>query len=266
LLKRKILLFIYRGIRKVFAGKGLKKYSFIQSINAIFKNKLFVTFVEVEGNKMHLFEKGGGDSLELSAMESYEPVETEIIKKNINKGDHVIDLGASVGYYTLLLAKLVGKNGKVYSFESNPEKISILEKNIHLNNYQNIILIQKFVSNKSTTNSGIQSIALDDYFQQSNSINLIKMDIEGAEVQAIEGMKQLLENNQNIKIITEFHTSELREEGADPKEFLNKLRQFGFSIFNINEKNKELEDVTYEDLLKNYPNKEVFTNLFCQRK
>ena len=76
------------------------------------------------------------------------------------------------------------------------QKQLYFEKNIQLNNYQNVTLIQKFVSNKSTTNSGIQSIALDDYFQQSNSINLIKMDIEGAEVRAVEGMKQLLENNQ----------------------------------------------------------------------
>ena len=54
LLKRKILLFTYRTIRKIFAGKGLKKYSFIQSVNSIFKDKLFVNFVEIDGNKMYL--------------------------------------------------------------------------------------------------------------------------------------------------------------------------------------------------------------------
>ena len=158
LLKRKILLFTYRTIRKIFAGKGLKKYSFIQSVNSIFKDKLFVNFIEIDGNKMYLGVKGG-DSLELSSMGSYEPFETEIIKKNIKEGDHVVDLGASVGYYTLLMAKWVGETGKVYSFEANPEKFSILEKNVQLNNYQNVTLIHKMVSNKSTHNLGIQSIA-----------------------------------------------------------------------------------------------------------
>jgi len=266
LLKRKFILLPYRWIHKLLAGKGLKKYSLVQSINNLIKKRLFVTYVEVEGNKMHLL-KGGGDSLELSAMGSYESIETEIVKREIKKGDFVIDVGASVGYYTLLFAKLVGSNGKVFSFEPSPDKFFILEKNVHLNNYQNVMLVQKYVSNKSTTNSEIHSIALDEYFQQyNNPISLIKMDIEGAEVLALEGMRMLLVNNKNIKIVTEFHTSELRKYGSEPNDFLNKLRQLGFSIYNINEKNKKLENLTNKELLKNYPNKEIFTNLFCQRK
>lgn len=264
LLKRKILLFTYRTIRKIFAGKGLKKYSFIQSVNSIFKDKLFVNFVEIDGNKMYLGVKGG-DSLELSSMGSYEPFESEIIKKNIKEGDHVVDLGASVGYYTLLMAKWVGETGKVYSFEADPEKFSILEKNVQLNNYQNVTLIHKMVSNISTHNLGIQSIALNDYFQKNNSIKLIKMDIEGAEVRAIDGMSELLKKNQDIKMLTELHSIELKEEGTNPEEFLKKIRLFGFSIFDIDETKEKLIDVTNEELLENYPKKEVFTNIFCKK-
>ena len=92
------------------------------------------------------------------------------------------------------------------------------------------------------------------------------MDIEGAEVRALEGMRMLLEKNKNIKILTEFHTRELKKNGSEPKDLLNNLKQLGFSIYNIDEKNKKLENITNEELLKNYPDEEIFTNLFCQRK
>lgn len=268
MLKRKIILPPYRRIHKLLEGRGLKKYSLVQSINNLFQKKLYVTYVEIKGNKMNLSNKPEyGDSLELSSLGSFEPFETEILEKKIKKGDFVIDLGASVGYYTLLFAKLVGDSGKVFSFESDPDKFAVLEKNVHLNNYQNIILVQKYVSNKSTTNSEINLISLDDYFKQyNNPINIIKMDIEGAEVRALEGMRMLLEKNKNIKILTEFHTRELKKNGSEPKDLLNNLKQLGFSIYNIDEKNKKLENITNEELLKNYPDEEIFTNLFCLRK
>ena len=266
LIKRKLVLPIYKGVHKLLAGRGLKKYSIVQSINNSFRKKMWVTYVDdIQGNKMHLL-KGGGDSIQISTLGIFEPFETEILKKEIKKGDFVVDIGASIGYYTLLFAKWTGTKGKVFSFEPNPDKFSVLTKNVHLNNYQNITLIQKYVSNKSTTNSEIPSISLDDYFSQYDyPINLIKMDIEGAEGLALEGMKNFLEKNKNIKILTEFHTSELKKFGFDPNDFLNNLQQLGFTIYNINEKNKKLEKTNNEELLKNYPNKEIFTNLFCQR-
>ena len=214
---------------------------------------------------MYLLE-GGGDSNQISTFGIYEPFETEILKNEIKKGDFVIDIGASIGYYTLLFAKWTGSGGKVFSFEPNPIQFSILKKNCHLNNYENITLIQKYVSNKSTINSEIASIALDDYFNEHDyPISLIKMDIEGAEGLALEGMQKLLEKNKHIKILTEFHTSELKKFGFEPIDFLNNLQKLGFTIYNINEKNKKLEQIDNEDFLKKYTNKEIFTNLFCQR-
>ncbi len=215
---------------------------------------------------MNLLE-GGGDSLELSVTGTYEPFETELTKKEIKMGGSVIDLGGSVGYYTLLFAKLVGENGEVFSFEPNPNKFLVLEKNTDLNNYQNIVLVQKYVSDKSTTDSEINSIALDDYFYHySKPIKLIKMDIEGAEVLALKGMRTLLEKNKTIKILIELHTIELRKFGFEPSDFLNNLRQHGFSIYVIDEINNNLEKQSDEEILKNYPSKEIFTNLFCQRE
>ncbi len=228
---------------------------------------MWITHIEnVEGNQMYL-EKRGGDSLQLSTLGTFEPFETQILKKEIKEGNFVVDVGASVGYYTLLFAKWTGSKGKVFSFEPSHEKFSILRKNVRVNNYKNVFLVQKYVSNKSTKNSEINSISLDDYFgQYDNQINLIKMDIEGGEGLAIEGMKMVLEKNEDIKILTEFHTKELRRCGIEPNDFLNNLKQLGFSVYNINEQRKILEKTNNEELLKNYPAEDIFTNIFCKRE
>jgi len=251
----------------MFSGKGLKKYSFIQSINTSFRRSVWVTHIDdVEGNQMYLLKKGG-DSIQLSTLGTFEPFETEILKKEIEKGNNIVDVGASIGYYTLLFAKWIGSEGKVFSFEPSHEKFPVLKKNVNVNNYKNVTLEQKYVSNKSTINSEINSIALDDYFSKHDTkINLIKMDIEGSEGLAIEGMRKLLEKNKDIKILTEIHTQELRRCGIEPNDFLNNLKKLGFSIYNINEKRKILEKTSIEELLKNYPAEDVFTNIFCKRE
>lgn len=267
MLKRKFLHPIYKRINKIFAGKGLKKYSLVKSINTSFRKNMWVTYIEnVEGNQMYLLNKGG-DSLQLSTLGTFEPFETQILKKEIKERNFVVDIGASVGYYTLLFAKWTGSKGKVFSFEPNHEKFSVLKKNVSVNNYKNVLLVQKYVSNKSTKNSKINSVSLDDFFGQcDNPINLIKMDIEGGEGLAMEGMKILLEKNKDIKILTEFHTKELRRCGIEPNDFLNDLKQLGFSLYNINEQRKILEKTSNEELLKNYPAENIFRNIFCKRE
>ena len=86
------------------------------------------------------------DSLDLSINQIYNKFETEIVKNQIKESDIVIDIGAHIGYFSLIFAKLVGNNGKVFSFEPEPENYKILKKNIEINNYQNVILEQKGVS------------------------------------------------------------------------------------------------------------------------
>ena len=74
-----------------------------------------------------------------------------MIKQEVKEGNNVIDIGANIGYFTLLFAKLVGPNGKVFAFEPDPTNFSILKKNIEENNYDNVILSQKAISDKTET-------------------------------------------------------------------------------------------------------------------
>lgn len=89
------------------------------------------------------------DGLELLIKPIHEKFETEIFKKEIKKGDKVLDLGANIGYYTFLAAQLVGEKGKAFDFEPKPTNFSLLKMNIETNSYKNVITIQKAVSDKT---------------------------------------------------------------------------------------------------------------------
>lgn len=130
-----------------------------------------------------------------------------------------------------------------------------------------MILLQKAVSNNRTGKSifyldkedfgkhslfktykgsdiEIESVKLDDYFKNYNGkIDLIKMDIQGAESLALEGMKNILNKNPNVKIYTEIDPIALRESGTTAKDYMKMLSEFGFNLFIINELTQRLEKI-----------------------
>ncbi|MEM5793038.1 MAG: FkbM family methyltransferase [Candidatus Aenigmatarchaeota archaeon] len=230
------------------------------------------------------------DNLGLSVCGIYEELQTNFLKKEIKKGFVVLDIGAHIGYYTLIFAKFVGKSGKVYAFEPDPTNFSLLKKNIEINGYDNVVLIKKAVSNKNGKiklflsekntvdhriyESGddrkfieIESIKLDDFFENyKGEVNFIKMDIQGAEWMAISGMLKLLEKNPKIKIISEFWPFGLKNSGIEPFDYLKFFINSGFKIYEINEQKNKIELTNPEKLLKLYtPEKENYNNLIFTR-
>lgn len=81
---------------------------------------------------------------------TYESLYLAMIKKLINLGDYVIDVGSHEGYITLFISQLVGQNGRVFSIEPNDENLKFLRKNIDLNKIRNIEVIGKAISNKKS--------------------------------------------------------------------------------------------------------------------
>ena len=192
----------------------------------------------------------------------------------------------------------MGKEGKVYAFEPHPENIALLKKNLEVNGYTNVIVEQKAISDKkqliklylatnhrTTTHSiipnlytgekyiEIDAIPLDTYFKEKckekPTINFIKMDIEGAEHHALLGMRKLLEQNKNIKIITEFAPHRLQLLGIKPEEHITLLQKLGFSLMNINEEQKILQPFAQEKIptyLHNRYRSSICTDLFCYKK
>jgi len=155
----------------------------------------------------------------------YEKATTEYCKRVIKEGDVVIDVGANLGYFTLLFSKLVGESGQVHAFEPSPLIFKLLKKNVELNGYTNVILHQKAVSNENTSMkfyinkqwhswSSLQPrkyteeiINVDVVTLDSLGImpDLIKMDTEGVEYSVLCGMQNILEEQKVLKLVLEFH-------------------------------------------------------------
>jgi FkbM family methyltransferase len=295
---RELFLFLYKKINNVFSRHNAGRFPFLYKLNIFLISKLITNHTVINGQKMYLDKK---DSLALSINKTFEPVETELVKKNIKPGDTVFDLGGNIGYYTLLFAKLVGEKGKVYAFEPDKENFEILKKNVALNGHKNVILVNKAVSDKtgkaklylSEENKAdhriydshdnrhsieIETIKLDEYFANTDVIpDFIKIDIQGSEVIALQGMTQLLKKAEKVKIVTEYSPVALKNFGIEPMAYLTLLRKHGFRLNEIherrwwltdeeNQKGKEVTPVTEKELTKNYtPENGTATNLFCER-
>jgi len=213
------------------------------------------------------------DSLDLFINKIYEPYETQLVSSKIKQGDVVLDIGANIGYYTLIFAKLVGQNGKVFAFEPEPANFRVLEKNVSVNGYSNVIPEQKAVSNRNEKkklylnkqNAGmhtiyksknanlgsveIETVSLDNYFSNyRGKIDFIKTDIEGSEYTALEGMQTILKRQNNIKLLVAFDSSSIREYGYKPEQYIDLLMSNGFRVYFANSRTKDLEVVNPANL------------------
>ena len=273
-------------IINILLNSSLVRSKLIISIGRIIHSFSKSDFVEIEGRKMFT---QNNDGLALSIFKIYEPNQTEIVKKYVHEGDIVIDIGAHVGYYTLLMAQLVGENGKVYSFEPDPVNFQLLKKSVEINGFENVVLIQKAVSNitdkvklflgdddsainriydaklgDAKESIDVESVTIDEYFKENDElVNFIKIDSEGSEIKIINGMKQFLSRNQELVMMTEFFPFLIKKSGDEPNQYLKSLEKSGFSLYNILDKNEKTNKINSENFLESGINSEYCTNLLC---
>jgi FkbM family methyltransferase len=236
-------------------------------------NALKPNFLIIQDHKFYIDKSDTTISQELILSGKWEEYETELFKKYAKKDDVVLDIGAHIGYYTLIAARIVGDKGKVYAFEPDPKNFKILKRNVEENGYKNIILVNKALSNKSgriklfinKENTGdhriydlknerefisIQAITLDDFFKKrAKKVDLIKMDIQGAEVRAFKGGNRLIKENMSIKILTEFWPHGLELSGSSAKEYCLLLKKNKFTIYNVDETEKNTKLINLNELL-----------------
>lgn len=280
---KSMYLFFYKKTKDILGADRFYRLECVYGVRQVvkfFKRYLRSSSAIIDGHIMFLDDK---DSLDLSIYNVYEPLETEFLKKEVKSGDVVLDIGANIGYYTLIFARAVGQGGMVYAFEPNPTNFSLLKKNIEINGYTNVVLIQKAVSNTtgklklylSETNKGdhriydsgeervsleVECVAIDDYFANCRKrIDLIKMDVQGSEGLVIKSMPALLQKD--IKIISEYWPEGLKKTGIDPIAYLQMLQDYGFELYEIIEKEKKIKKKSISDL-----SRVTQTNIFCIKK
>jgi FkbM family methyltransferase len=205
-----------------------------------------------------------------------EPGVKNILLENLNKGDIFIDVGAYIGYYSVIAANVVkdvGDSGKVVAFEVHPETYEMLKKNFAINEYKNCIAENIALSNEEgsfklfTAKRGISSgslfsvegihmasyitvkaTTLDHYCENHNlAPNLVKMDVEGAEYIALLGMQKVIDLY-HPKFIIELHPQHLEQQGISLQVLFDFLKKRGYQIGLIDESG-----------VKSYPISELVT-------
>jgi len=219
----------------------------------------------------------------------WEPTETHWFSRLLRPGDTFVDVGANVGYFSLVASRLVGREGRVIAFEPDPVAFSLLEKNVRLNRLDNVELVPKAASNAKGTlqlylaqeNRGdhriyqtdegrfaidVEAVVLDDYLaNEVGEIDLVKIDTQGAEGVILDGMQAMLSENPDIMLAIEFWPAGLANMGYDGGKVLENLRAHDFLFFDLGpgpEMLAELRVLSDRDLLEGLTvENDLFTNL-----
>lgn len=202
-----------------------------------------------------------------------------VLEKHIQPGDCIIDIGANQGEYTLWAARKAGKKGKVVSFEPMDQLFDTLLDNISLNpSFSDRILpIKKGLSDKASQlclygkpgdNEGvntmfptsshtelIQEIALDTLDReleklQMPRVSLIKLDVEGAELQVLKGSKKTILEFKP-KWIIEINEEACQAGGYTSQDILEFLKGFGYIFYKIGLRGKLTKIEKVEDAFVN---------------
>jgi FkbM family methyltransferase len=163
----------------------------------------------------------------------------------------VLDIGANIGFYATLFSKLVGEKGNVIAFEPDAlnfkhlrattrklanvtvRQLACAEKTRKLKLY----LSDKFNVDHQAFDAGenrkcveTQSVSIDDYLNNNEKVDFIKIDIQGYDFYAIKGAAETIKNSSSLAILGEFWPYALNKAGVRPNEYLDLLGGLGFSV------------------------------------
>ena len=207
------------------------------------------------GHTMLLEPRLGGIHKQLFLYRYREVECTRIFSEMIPRGAIVADIGANIGYYTLIAA---GVAKKVYAFEPSPQSVKLLFENTALNHYGDHVEIHEMAISDSTGTASFSISAVPnhhrllstaegkpkkwievptttfDEFLKDGEVDVIRMDLEGAEWLVIRGMKNLMARSKRpLRLFMEVHPPLMKRYGGDARTMFDLLFEHGFRIRHI---------------------------------
>jgi len=192
----------------------------------------------------------------IAVKRKYETHVTTYMRHLLKPGHVVVDIGANIGYYTLLAASQVGDTGKVIAFEPHDQNCTLINMSLQANKFTNVVVHPYAVLDKKgeigfnivegssngvidlikTSRYQVDAIQLDTFLKNEHRIDIVKLDIEGAEGLALKGMHKLIQQHQPI-IFTEFSPHSLiTRSGISAEEYLDRLHELGYQLFILHRK------------------------------
>ncbi len=186
--------------------------------------------------------------------DAYEPNVTAVFRDRLRPGMHVVDIGANIGWYTMLAASLVRSSGSVTAIEPNPESAKLLEASRRANAFDNVLVLQVAAGREPgllvlhgsysdamtsaapddaaalTNSTTVPSFRVDDLIPLNKNIDLVKIDVQGAEYSALLGASELIRRC-HPTIVSEFSPTMMPGmSGVDGRQYLRFLLDFGYKI------------------------------------
>lgn len=219
----------------------------------------------------------------------FEKNESLFIERIVKPGCAVLDIGANFGWYTTLCSRLCGSNGEVHAFEPVPSTLEELRYNIRLNQAENNVVVNNFAlgneeetaqiflfeglphSHASLSNLGrndgrsfsIQVTTLDKYEHNNlrdKQVRFIKLDVEGAELNVLEGGKKFFRSQKDLWLLFEINIETSNAFGYDQQALIGALESIGFNRFFQAGVGGEPEQISDFDTLAHG------ANVFCHKQ
>ena len=268
-------------------GKGYGRLPVLRSGLSWYKRRLKPEYVLVEGQPLYLNPNDEELSPYLALHGYFEKMETDLVHKYVKPGMRVLDIGANIGYFTVMCSVLAGKHGQVVALEPDDTNFSFLKrsvaelptKNVHLvqaaawsNSGQLDLYLssqnpgdhQSFPGDDARHHYTVEAVAIDDLPEARDGFDFIKMDIQGAEGHALRGMKNILANQPPAVMLLEFWPSSLERAGTSPQKIFASLVQHGYRIHRVSNEEVTLYPVqSYQDISDYCDLDWKFVNLLC---
>ena len=256
--------------RRLPAGR----YRFINDVCPRPAHLFWASLPETFGRAQFLCDLRDTMSREVCLTGVYEPQETAVLRTLLSPEMTFVDVGANWGYHTLLAAHLVGTNGRVLSLEPDPRLYERLVLNLERNRLSQVAPLQIAAADRPGTlqllgydpaegNFGISQLAtsevdherafrvegrdLDGLLEERGiqQIDVMKMDIEGAEVLALPGLRRMLETGRVHRLLLELHPAGLADRGTRPEAVLEGLVAHGYRAWSVDHSRATSRRVAY---------------------